>query len=147
MIVVTARSGDEADGCLVGFWSPASIEPPRLLVHLSKRNRTHRVARQTSTIVVHLLRRSDSALARGFGELTGDDTDKFTDIPWFAGPGGTPVIKGLDWCAGTIRTTFDGGDHTGFLLDVLPDVGSFDRADEDDFRTSDAESFEPGHPA
>ena len=45
VFVVTAASGDERDGCLVGFSTQTSIDPPRLLVCLSKANRTTRIAR------------------------------------------------------------------------------------------------------
>ena len=35
MLIVTARAGDERDGCLVGFATQASIDPPRFLVGIS----------------------------------------------------------------------------------------------------------------
>ena len=40
MFVVTARAGDERDGCLVGFATQCSIDPPRFFVCLSEKNRT-----------------------------------------------------------------------------------------------------------
>ena len=44
MFVVTARADDEQDGCLVGFTTQCSIDPPRFLVCLSEKNRTTRIA-------------------------------------------------------------------------------------------------------
>jgi len=38
--VVTAADGDDRAGCLVGFASQCSIEPPLFVVWLSKLNRT-----------------------------------------------------------------------------------------------------------
>ena len=42
--VVTAADGDDRAGCLVGFATQCSIDPPRFGVWLSKLNRTYRVA-------------------------------------------------------------------------------------------------------
>ena len=47
MYVVTAASGDERDGCLVGFATQCSIHPPRFLVCLSVKSRTFRIAKQS----------------------------------------------------------------------------------------------------
>jgi flavin reductase (DIM6/NTAB) family NADH-FMN oxidoreductase RutF len=147
MAVVTTSARAEPAGCLVGFWTPASIDPPRCVVFLSKLNRTYEVARRGTVLVVHPLRRSDEAIAQHFGELTGDRTDKFADVEWVPGVDGAPVIAGLDWFAGRIRTEFAAGDHTGFLLDFVAGAGSFARAGQEVFATSAATSFEAGHPA
>ena len=40
MFIVTARFGEERLGCLVGFATQASIDPPRFAVCLSHTNRT-----------------------------------------------------------------------------------------------------------
>jgi flavin reductase (DIM6/NTAB) family NADH-FMN oxidoreductase RutF len=147
MVVVTARAGDEPAGCLVGFWTLGSIDPPRCMVFLSKANRTYEVARRGRLLVVHVLRRGDERIARHFGETTGDDTDKFAGIDWSPGPDGVPVISRLDWFAGRIRSAVDAGDHTGFLLDLLPEACRFSRSDEDAFGTFSARSFRAAHPA
>ena len=102
MYVVTTAAGAERGGCLVGFASQCSIEPPRFCVWLSKLNHTYHLAQSAATLVVHLLRHGDQDLARRFGSETGDEVDKFTDIAWHAGPGGCPVIPRCDWFAGTI---------------------------------------------
>ena len=39
-LVVTAAAGDDREGCLVGFATQASIDPPRILVCLSVENAT-----------------------------------------------------------------------------------------------------------
>ena len=90
--VVTTARGSERDGCLVGFASQCSIEPPRFGVWLSKENRTYRIALSAATLVVHLLRQGDQDLARLFGAQTGDEVDKFEDVEWRSGPDGCPVL-------------------------------------------------------
>jgi flavin reductase (DIM6/NTAB) family NADH-FMN oxidoreductase RutF len=114
-IVTSADGGDHA-GCLVGYATRCSIDPPRFGVWLSKLNRTYRVARSSQTVVVHLLRDGDQDLARRFGGETGDEVDKFAGIEWSSGPDGCPVVERLDWFAGSIVDRFDTGDHVAFVL-------------------------------
>ena len=65
MFVVTARRDGDHAGCLVGFATQVSIEPARFLVGLSVANHTYDVARDATTLAVHLLaRRSDSSSRR-----------------------------------------------------------------------------------
>jgi len=147
MLIVTTAADGEMSGCLVGFATQCSIDPARLLLCLSKQNHTFRVAeRGAETLVVHVPRMADREVARHFGELTGDEVDKFVGVPWQPGPGGAPVLTGLDWCAGRVIGQHDLGDHVGFTLEIM-DVGSARRLDEPRFGLSAALSFEPGHEA
>jgi flavin reductase (DIM6/NTAB) family NADH-FMN oxidoreductase RutF len=121
MFVVTAFDGRERDGCLVGFATQCSIEPPRFLVCLSVKNRTTRIARAAPVLAVHALREDQRELAELFGGETADDTDvdKFASVDWSEGPEGVPVLAGCDWFVGRVLERHEGfGDHEGFLLDV-----------------------------
>src|SRR3954466_8837875 len=80
--IVTTTSGGEAAGCLVGFATQCSIDPPRFGLRVSKLNRTYRVALGARTLVVHLLRDGDGDLARRFGGTTGDEDVKSTGLRW-----------------------------------------------------------------
>jgi flavin reductase (DIM6/NTAB) family NADH-FMN oxidoreductase RutF len=94
MFVVTVFDGHERDGCLVGFATQCSIEPPRFLVCLSVKNRTTRIARNARTLVVHALRKDQRDLAELFGGTTGDDVDKFASVEWHEGPDGSRCSAG-----------------------------------------------------
>jgi flavin reductase (DIM6/NTAB) family NADH-FMN oxidoreductase RutF len=147
MTIVTVRGDDEVDGCLVGFSTQCSIEPRRYLVCLSVRNRTYELARDTSTLVVHVLHDAehDRALARLFGEETAHDTDKLRRCEWEAGPDGVPVLTGCDWFAGRIVDRVDLGDHVGHVLDV--GRGSADRAGEPSLPDTKVRHLDPGNEA
>ncbi len=80
MVVVTTAVAGERAGCLVGFHSQSSIDPPRYDVWLSKANHTYRVALRSTHLAVHLLTADDLAVAEHFGTLTGDEVDKFADV-------------------------------------------------------------------
>ena len=120
MAIVTVRAGERMDGCLVGFSTQCSMDPVRHLVCLSTANKTCEIARYASTLVVHMLHRSDGdrALARLFGEETAYETDKLDRCDWAAGPDGVPVLAGCDWFAGRIVDQVGLGDHLGFVIDV-----------------------------
>ena len=143
-VVTTAHEG-ERSGCLVGFTSQVSIDPPRMLVCISDKNHTYPVAREAEMLAVHLLSPDQRALAELFGEETGDDTDKFARCSWHAGPGDVPV---LDDCArhmvGRVLQRIPFGDHLGLLLEPIEtSVSSRQVA----YSLQDAADMEPGHSA
>src|SRR4051794_4064184 len=95
MYVVTASVDGDRAGCLVGFVTQASIDPPRLLVMVSKANETFRVARQADILGVNFLGADNKDLAELFGEESGDWTDKFARCAWHEGPSDVPVLDGV----------------------------------------------------
>jgi flavin reductase (DIM6/NTAB) family NADH-FMN oxidoreductase RutF len=121
MVIVTAASGDERAGCLVGFSTQCSIHPARYAVFISKRNRTADVAARAPTLIVHVLGPADEGLARVFGEETGDEVSKFDQCSWRAGPADAPILDGCNWFAGDVVQRTDVGDHTLYVLDVRPE--------------------------
>ncbi len=146
MVVVTAAVNDEHAGCLVGFTTQCSIDPPRWIVCISKANHTHFVAGTASVLVVHVLRKSQRDLADLFGSESGDEIDKFDHCDWSPGPAGTPVLAATDWFAGQVIERWDAGDHTAHLLDLLP-VGSSARSDTPQLGFQQVRDVDPGHDA
>lgn len=144
-LIVTASAGDERSGCLVGFHSQCSIEPPLLTVWLSHANHTYGVARRTTHLGVHVLGDGDRGLAELFGGSTGDSVDKFERCTWSPGAFGVPL---LDRCArrGVFEVTARhdvGGDHDLFVLSPV-DVETSN--DDTAVLRVGAVDIEPGHP-
>jgi flavin reductase (DIM6/NTAB) family NADH-FMN oxidoreductase RutF len=144
MFIATTRTGDQLGGCLLGFATQTSIDPPRFLVCLSRRNRTFRLARDADALAVHFVPREATALAELFGGETGDEVDKFARCAWEPGPEGLPILAGCEnWFAGRVLERLDLGDHVGFLLEPFEvrcepgEVEYFQRVKDVD----------PGHPA
>jgi flavin reductase (DIM6/NTAB) family NADH-FMN oxidoreductase RutF len=146
MLVVTAMGPQGPAGCLVSFATECSVKPPLYLVLLSRANYTFRVAEHTDTLAIHVLGEDDHAIAAHFGELTGDEVDKFAGVAWSPGPGGIPLLDGgLAWLTGTISGRYDpGGDHAGFIL--TPTAACVRRRGTP-LRFSTARHLHPGHPA
>jgi len=122
MFVVTATRRDDGEhsGCLVGFASQCSIDPPRFLVCVSVTNHTHAVALAADAIAVHALGAEQHALAALFGEVSGDDLDKFDHCAWTPGPHGVPLLTDCPQrFVGHVHEHIDLGDHTGLVLAPL----------------------------
>ena len=144
MLIVTTVAGEERAGCLVGFSTQCSIDPPRYLVCLSDKNRTTRVAARATALAVHFVPDTARDLAELFGSETEDTTDKFERCDWHPGPDGLPLLDGCRrWFAGRILDRRRVGDHIGHLLEP------FAAADEEDademLMFSDAKNIDPGH--
>lgn len=155
VFVVTTTDGTERSGCLVGFTTQTSIDPPRFLVCLSDKNHTLRVAAGAELLAVHRLGEDQHRLAEVFGGETGDTVDKFAAVGWHAGPGGVPVLDGCPAVfVGRILDRVVLGDHVGHLLEpVAVDVDDAggpegpEGPDREPLTLTDVEDVEPGHEA
>ncbi|MFL0174805.1 flavin reductase family protein [Mycobacterium sp. SMC-21] len=146
MFVVTVQAGGQTAGCLVGFATQASIDPPRFLVGLSTANHTTSIARTATHLAVHLLPRDELKLAELFGGETGDAVDKFERCAWHVGPEGSAVLdSALAWFVGEIIARFDMGDHVGHLL--APVAGGDSGTGGKPVFFDDVKDLSPGHGA
>jgi len=142
--VVTTTDGTELSGCLVGFATQTSIDPPRMLVCLSDKNHTLRVALGAELLAVHRLDEDEHGLAELFGGESGDRTDKFARCAWRPGPAGVPLLHGAAVVVGRVLEHRPLGDHVGFLLEPVALGG---RSPGRPLTLGDVEDVEPGHRA
>lgn len=145
MLLVTTVADGERSGCLVGFSTQCSIDPPRFIACLSDKNHTQRVAARADALAVHVLPAGATDLAELFGTETGDEIDKFSRCQWHSGPLGLPIIDACGrWFVGRILERQTLGDHVAFVLDP---VAACDDRDGDQLTFSDVKHLEPGHDA
>lgn len=145
MFIVTVRAGEQRAGCLAGFGSQSSIDPPRFLICLSHQNHTYRLAMNAKEMAVHFVPRRAEALARLFGGCTGDDVDKFARCAWQEGPGGLPILHDCqNWFVGRVLERFGLGDHVGFLLEP---IAAHEEGGGPYLSFHQAMHMKPGHPA
>jgi flavin reductase (DIM6/NTAB) family NADH-FMN oxidoreductase RutF len=147
MVIVTTSVGPKRSGCLVGFHSQCSIDPPRYAVWISKQNHTFGLLDGASHLAVHLLEESNQSLAELFGTTTGDRVDKFSACESSRGPGGVPVLDDVvnRFVGRKVSVTDEGGDHVCVVLEaVTAQVGP---AGATVLRLSDEVDLDPGHQA
>ena len=144
MQVVTAAAGDERGGCLVGFAAQCSIQPPRFMVWLSKKNHTLSIARRAEVLAVHFPGPDQHDLAERFGTRSGDEVDKLAGERWHEGPHGVPVLDDVPrWFAGRVTERIDSGDHVAFMLE--PVAGSVGPDDLPQLGVQSVKALDPGH--
>lgn len=149
-VVTTVNTAGERAGCLVGFASQCSLNPPRFVVWLSRTNHTYRVACGARFLAVHLLAAEAYGLASLFGGRTGDEVDKFSEVDWVADHAGVPVVTAAPaWFVGEVHHRTDGGDHEAFVLTPIqgPDPPRRTARRGDHLMLSDVMDIAPGHPA
>jgi flavin reductase (DIM6/NTAB) family NADH-FMN oxidoreductase RutF len=145
LVITTIADGGQRSGCLAGFVTQCSIDPPRFLVCISRVNHTFDVVQRARFMVLHLLGERQSDLASRFGERTGDSVDKFTDVRWHPGPEGVPVLDECSaWVLVEILARFDVGDHQAVLAGPL-DGGAGNQSGL--LILSNAPPLDAGHPA
>jgi flavin reductase (DIM6/NTAB) family NADH-FMN oxidoreductase RutF len=144
--VVTVRAPDaDMSGCLAGFVTQCSIEPPNFLVCISKVNHTFGVAELASGMGLHLLGEDQVDLARLFGEETGDLVDKFASVDWRLGSTGAPLlVDAAVSMEGQILGHFSVGDHEAFLMRGVRSVAG---GHPGLLMFRSAPPLKPGHPA
>jgi flavin reductase (DIM6/NTAB) family NADH-FMN oxidoreductase RutF len=149
MVVVTARADDDGElgGCLVGFHSQCSIDPPRHLVCVSKLNHTWSVAQRSSELAVHVLGADQIALARDFGEVTDDEApgDKWGTVTVDDRFGPPILLDAVAWFAGPVVASLDAGDHVALVVEPTRGSVRDDPITQLGFQAT--QDFQPGHPA
>jgi flavin reductase (DIM6/NTAB) family NADH-FMN oxidoreductase RutF len=145
MLVVTATSEGQRAGCLVGFSTHCSIDPPRFIVCLSDKNHTRRVAERSDALAVHFLASDALELARLFGSETGDEIDKFSRCRWHPGPFDLPILDDCHrWFVGEILERQKLGDHVAFVVNPL---AANNEGSTDTLTFSQVKHLDPGHDA
>jgi flavin reductase (DIM6/NTAB) family NADH-FMN oxidoreductase RutF len=141
MFIVTAPG---PLGCLIGFATQCSIDPPRFIACLSHNNRTYREGKDAAVLGVHAVPADAGDLAELFGGQTGDEVDKFARCAWHEGVGGVPILdRCRNWFVGRVLARVPAGDHDAFLLEPIAAA----TGEQEDFTFHMAKRIAPGHAA
>lgn len=115
-----------ADGVIHGMTATSvtgvCLEPPLLLVCLSKTSLTHRLICQSGVFAVNVLSQEQQALAERFAGRTGAG-NRFHGTSYSQAVTGAPVfVDCLGYFDCRVTATYDGGDHTIFVGRVFASV-------------------------
>ena len=144
MFIVTARAGDERLGCLVGFATQTSIDPPRFAVCLSHRNRTYRRGHDADVLGVHCVPADARRWPSCSAARPGTRSTSSRAATGTTGPRACPILDAcVNWFVGRVLHRIAAGDHDLFLLEPV----AASAGDQDEFTFHRAKRIEPGHEA
>jgi flavin reductase (DIM6/NTAB) family NADH-FMN oxidoreductase RutF len=115
---VTVVTATEPDGTMRGLTAsavcPVSLDPPLILVCVSRSARTHDCIDRAGAFAVSILDEETEAVARQFAEDAPDG--KFDGLAHRTEATGAPVLEdALAWVDCRLWAGYDGGDHTIFV--------------------------------
>ena len=118
--VVSCQYGEERHAMTVNAFLSVSVNPPTMLVSLSKKSRTAELVNKAGVFAVNLLADTQELESNRFaGRHKDKEQDRFSGLAWHAASSGCPLLEGS---VGTfdckVINAFDGGDHTLFVGQV-----------------------------
>jgi flavin reductase (DIM6/NTAB) family NADH-FMN oxidoreductase RutF len=119
--IVTAVRGGVRHAMTATAVCSVSLEPPMILVCVSKASRFHAAITNTDAWAVSLLAAGQAAIARHFANRGRDLLTQFDVVPHSDAPySRAPLVDGaLAWLDCTTFATHDGGDHTIVVGQVI----------------------------
>ncbi|MCW2812308.1 MAG: flavin reductase domain protein FMN-binding protein [Friedmanniella sp.] len=119
--VVTTTVDGVAHAMTATAFCSVSLEPPLVLVCVSRTSRFHAAAMRAQGWAVSLLAADQEAVARHFSDRGRDLATQFDTVPHDAAPqtGVFLVAGALAWLECRTHARYDGGDHTILVGEVL----------------------------
>jgi len=118
-IVCTKHQG-RLFGLTVSSFTSISLEPPLILVSISKKTYSHSYLADAIRFSVSVLAEDQARVASVFSGRAGDPANKFKEVPFVIGAEGSPLISdALCWIECVRWKVYDGGDHSLIIGEVL----------------------------
>lgn len=115
--VVTAMHEGSPRGLAVNAFSSVSIDPPVVLVCVSKQSATAPALHESDNIAINMLAEDQIEIARRFAVTGGD---KFAELEWWPGKFGAPLLEGVAaHLEAEIEQRIPAYTHTIYLARVL----------------------------
>jgi flavin reductase (DIM6/NTAB) family NADH-FMN oxidoreductase RutF len=118
--VVSSFHAGVRHGMTVSSFTSISLQPPLVLVSLSKDARTHDLVQRSGAFGVTMLDQTQSEISDRFAGRTTEDQDRFIDLDTFVLDTGAPfLVGGLSYLDCLVIASQDIGDHTIFVAQVI----------------------------
>lgn len=120
VVATTVGSGGEWHGITATSFASVSLEPPLVLVCVSRSLVFRALVEQSGVFAINILSRDQVRLGRLFAGLLPEVTDRFAGLDCATGPSGSPLLPGaMGWLDCRVWQAYDGGDHLIFVGEVL----------------------------
>lgn len=121
-VVVLTAGRDEPSGMTANSFTSVSLDPPLVLVCVTRTAAAHAAILAERTFTVSVLGADQDELARYFADRSRPrGRREFEDVDTFPGRRtGAPLLRGaLAWLECSLAAVYDGGDHSILLGSVL----------------------------
>jgi flavin reductase (DIM6/NTAB) family NADH-FMN oxidoreductase RutF len=116
--VITSRMQDRVHGITASAFSSVSLDPPRVLVCVSRNSKLHDMVLSSGCFGVSILADDQEQLGSYFASPGRDPVASFVeiDVPHIVQHTGTPILRGsAAFFDCTLAEAYDGGDHSILL--------------------------------
>ena len=120
VVVVTTVTDEGFHGLTANAFCSVSLEPPLLLVCADRLARGHDRIAQTGAFGVSILSDRQEFLAERFAGRAPLVNARFDGAPYLTAKTGAPLLKeAVAWLDCRLWATYDGGDHSIFVGEVV----------------------------
>ncbi len=122
MYVLSARSGEELNGCIVNALVQVTAFPPQVVVSISKESRTLVLIRESGYFGISVLDQDTPLQVIGlFGFRSGRDVRKFDQVKYILGKTGVPILTEhvVAYVEAKLVRNMDAGTHVLLLGEVV----------------------------
>ncbi len=120
VVTAVAPEGGRQVGITASSLTSLSIDPPEVLVSVSKKLYTHDVIMATQRYAASILRAEQTELGMRFAGMIPEVEDRFAGVATFLAATGCPILSdALAWVDCRVKHVFDGDDHTIFVGEVV----------------------------
>ena len=116
--VVTTRHNDEYFGLTINSFTSVSLEPMLIQINIATHTTSHEYILESGSFVINILAEDQQLLSTIFSGAP--PAERFKHVKTWEADSGGPVIEGsLAYIDVKLVNTYDGGDHTIFLGEVM----------------------------
>jgi hydroxymethylglutaryl-CoA lyase len=118
-VVTTLLNESTPIGITASSFSSLSLDPPLVLVSISKNLFTHNVIADSGKFAINVLSAHQRDLGMRFAGMMPEIKDRFAGLNTFTSVTGCPIINNtLAWVDCAVWAVYDGGDHSIFVGEV-----------------------------
>ncbi len=119
-VVTTVKPDGSYYGITVSSFTSVSLNPPLVLICIDKKTEANNILPQSGFFCANILYEGQEYLSNRFAGREPDNLTPFQDIPLHTEVTGAPVFEdSLGFTDCRITETYEGGDHTIFVAEVL----------------------------
>lgn len=120
LYVIGVKRGEEVHAFTGSWFSQASMDPPLVMLGVSKKSLSLEMIRASKVFSVNFLLKSQKGLAEHFVKPANRLGNKFGNVPFAPGRTGTPILDDAPYyleCE--VREIASGGDHAVVIGEVV----------------------------